>query len=126
MKLRNDKDTTDTKPTKIVSLIDQFAISSGYNLAADSMQWSNFSANLRIKLGKAYTLSLSGAFDPYMYGVGPDGKSVRRINQLRWNNGKFPKFMGTSLSYSYTFSNETFKRKEKKGGKTDGTQSESD
>lgn len=125
MKLRNDKDTTGTKPTKIVSLIDQFAVSSGYNFAADSMQWSNFSANLRIKFGKAYTLSLSGAFDPYMYGVGPDGKSVRRINQLRWNNGKMPRFMGTSLSYGYTFNNDTFKRKNKKdsnsGNNSDGT-----
>ncbi|MHB9055179.1 MAG: putative LPS assembly protein LptD [Paludibacteraceae bacterium] len=117
MKMRNDKDTTGTKPTRIVSLIDQFAVSSGYNLAVDSMQWSNFSANLRIKLGKAYTLSLSGAFDPYMYGVGPDGKSVRRINQLRWNHGKFPRFMGTSLSYGYTFSNATFKRKDTKDSK---------
>lgn len=122
MKVRNDKDTTESKTTKIVSLIDQFSVSSGYNLAVDSMQWSNFSANLRIKMGKAYTLNLSGAFDPYMYGVGPDGKSVRRINQLRWNNGKFPKFLGTSLSYSYTFTNETFKRKNKKEANTDSNE----
>jgi len=113
MKVRNDKDTTGTKLTKIISLIDQFAISGGYNLAVDSMQWSNFSSNLRLKFGQAYTLSLSGSFDPYMYGVGPDGKSVRRINQLRWNNGKFPHFLGTSLSYGYTFSNATFKKKSK-------------
>ena len=122
MKVRNDKDTTESKTTKIVSLIDQFSVSSGYNLAVDSMQWSNFSANLRIKMGKAYTLNLSGAFDPYMYGVGPDGKSVRRIDQLRWNNGKFPKFLGTSLSYSYTFTNETFKRKNKKEANTDSNE----
>ena len=122
MKVRNDKDTTESKTTKIVSLIDQFSVSSGYNLAVDSMQWSNFSANLRIKMGKAYTRNLSGAFDPYMYGVGPDGKSVRRINQLRWNNGKFPKFLGTSLSYSYTFTNETFKRKNKKEANTDSNE----
>lgn len=114
MKVRNDADTIGDKPTKIISLIDQFSFGSGYNFAVDSMQWSNISANLRIKFGKAYTLSLSGAFDPYMYGVGPDGQSVRRINKLRWNHGKFPRFLGTSLSYGYTFSNETFKRKEKK------------
>ncbi len=114
MKVRNDKDTTETNATKIISLIDQFSLGSAYNLAADSMQWSNINANLRIKFGKSRSINLSGAFDPYMYGVGPDGKSVRRINQLRWNNGKFPRFLGTSMSYSYTINNNTFKKKEKK------------
>lgn len=116
MKMKNEKDTTGMKPTKIVSLIDQFSIGSGYNMAADSMQWSNFSGNLRIKLGKSYTLSLSGSFDPYMYGLSADGKTVKRINQLRWNHGKLPHFLGTSLSYGYTFNNATFKRK---GGNTE-------
>ncbi|HHT23803.1 MAG TPA: LPS-assembly protein LptD [Bacteroidales bacterium] len=124
MKVRNDADSTGLKPTKIISLIDQFALSSGYNFAADSMKWSNISGNLRVKLGKAYTLNLSGAFDPYMYGVGPDGKSVRRINKLRWNHGKFPRFLGTSLSYGYTFSNETFKRKDKKSKGNDDENSQ--
>ncbi|NLO70851.1 MAG: LPS-assembly protein LptD [Porphyromonadaceae bacterium] len=113
MKLRNDKDTTGTKPTKIVSLIDQFSLSSGYNFIADSMKWSNFSSTLRIKLGKSYTLSLSGAFDPYMNALSPDGKSLRRVNKLRWNHGKFPRFLGTSMSWGYTFNNATFKRKDK-------------
>ena len=117
MKMKNSKDTTGTKPTKIVSLIDQFSVSSGYNFVADSMKWSNFSSNLRIKLGKSYTLSLSGAFDPYMNALSPDGKSLRRVNQLRWNNGKFPRFMGTSMSWGYTFNNATFQRKEKKTDK---------
>ena len=113
MKVKNDKDTTGLQPTKIISLIDNFSLNSAYNFAADSMRLSNISANLRIKFGKAYTLSLSGAFDPYMY-ASPDGKAIRRVNQLRWNHGKFPRFLGTSTSYSYTLSNETFKRKDKK------------
>ncbi len=110
MKLNNSKDTTENaKKTKIVSLIDNFSLSSGYNFAADSMQWNNFSANLRVRI-KGYTLNLSGAFDPYMYALANDGKTPVRVNELRWNNGQFPRFLGTSLSYSYTFSNETFKR----------------
>lgn len=114
MKVKNDKDTTGMKPTKIISLIDQFSLSSGYNFVADSMKWSNFSSNLRIKLGKSYTLSLSGAFDPYMNALSPDGKSLRRVNKLRWNHGKFPRFLGTSMSWGYTFNNTTFQRKAKK------------
>lgn len=119
MKVKNENDTTENaKKTRIISLIDQFSVGSGYNFAVDSMRWSNFSANLRIKL-KSYTINLSGAFDPYMYALGTDGKSVKRVNQLRWNYGKFPRFLGTSLSYSYTISNETFSRKStQKGGNT--------
>lgn len=125
MKVKNENDTTENaKKTKIISLIDQFSVGSGYNFAVDSMRWSNFSANLRIKLN-SYTLNLSGAFDPYMYALGNDGKSVKRVNQLRWNHGKFPRFLGTSLSYSYTISNETFSRKKDKKEATD-TSSEDD
>jgi hypothetical protein len=116
MKVRNDKDTTNTIPFIKVSLIDNFSVSGGYNLAVDSMQWSTFSTNLRLKLGKSYSLSLSGAFDPYMYGLNSSGYPVR-INKLRWENGQFPRFLGTSTSYSYTISNDTFKKKPKKNKK---------
>ncbi len=125
MKVRNDKDTTGLKPTNIVSLIDQLSIGGGYNLAADSMQWSNFSGNLRIKLGPSRNISLGGSFDPYMYGLGPDGRP-RKINQLRWNHGKLPRFLGTSLSYGYTFNNNTFKRKEKRSKIAEGDMDDDD
>jgi hypothetical protein len=109
MKVRNDKDTTGTEAFKKVSLIDNFSVSSSYNLAADSLRWSIFNANLRIKLGKSYSISLSGGFDPYLYGITPTG-NITHINKLRWNNGGFPRFMGTSASYSYTLSNDTFSK----------------
>ena len=112
MKVRNDKDTTGVNPFKKISLIDAFTVSGGYNLAVDTMQWQIFNANLRLKLGKSYTLSLSGSFDPYEYSINNVGNVVR-VNKLRWNDGKFPKFLGTSTSYSYTFNNETFKKKSK-------------
>ena len=121
MKVRNDKDTTGTKPFNIISLIDNLAVNGSYNMAVDSMKWSVFSTNLRIKLTKNYTLSLSGSFDPYMYGLNSSGYPVR-INKLRWDNGGFPRFLGTSTSYSYTFNNDTFKKKETttKGKNTNG------
>jgi len=110
MKMRNDKDTTGLNPFTKVSLIDAFTISGGYNMAVDTMQWQIFNANLRLKLGKNYSLSLSGSFDPYMYTINDVGQP-ERINKLRWENGEFPKFLGTSTSYSYTFNNDTFKKK---------------
>lgn len=109
MKVRNDKDTTGTKPFNTISLIDNLSVSGSYNMAADSMKWSNFSSNIRIKIGKSYSLSLSGAFDPYRYALNSQGEPVR-VNQLRWNHGQLPRFLGTSTSYSYTLNNETFKK----------------
>ncbi|MDO9634823.1 MAG: putative LPS assembly protein LptD [Paludibacter sp.] len=119
MKVRNDKDTTKTNAFKKISLIDNLSVGGSYNLAADSMHWSSFSTSLRLKLTKSYSLSLSTSFDPYMFALNSAGNPVR-VNQLRWNNGKFPRFQGTSTSYSYTFSNDTFKKLfgKKEAGKT--------
>ena len=121
MKVRNDNDTTGKEAYKKISLIDNFTVSGNYNLAADSMRWSYLSTTLRLKLTKSYSLSLSASFDPYMYGLNSSGAPVR-INKLRWANGGFPRFQGTSTSYSYTLSNETFKKlfgkkEEQKGNK---------
>lgn len=123
VKVRNDKDTTGKAPYKVVSIIDNFSISGGYNFMADSMNWSNFSANLRIKLPKPlnYTINLSGQFDPYLYGLSASGTPVR-TNRRCWQEGKFLHFKGTSTSFSYTFNNDTFKKwfgsegKDKKDG----------
>jgi hypothetical protein len=110
MKLRNDKDTTGKEPYKIYSIIDNLSISGGYNFIADSMNWSNFSVNLRIKIPKVnYTINLSGQFDPYMYTTTASGAHVR-CNELYWNHGRFPHFLGTSTSFSYTFNNDVVKK----------------
>jgi len=109
MKLRNDKDTTGKEPFKKISIIDNLSASGSYNLAADSMRWSMFSSSIRLKLSNNYSLSLSASFDPYMFALNSAGNPVR-VNQLRWNHGKFPRFQGTSTSYSYTFNNETFNK----------------
>lgn len=125
MKMRNEKDTTGKEPFKIYSIIDNLSISGGYNFIADSMKWDVFSVNLRIKIPKVnYTINLSGQFDPYMYELNALGTPVR-TNKQYWNNGKFPHFLGTSTSLSYTFNNQTFKKwfgKEKKNkpGDEDG------
>ena len=110
MKLRNDKDTTGKEPYKVYSIIDNLSISGGYNFIADSMNWQNFSVNLRIKIPKVnYTINLSGQFDPYMYTTTASGNHVR-CNELYWNHGKFPRFLGTSTSFSYTFNNDVVKK----------------
>ncbi len=108
MKIRNDRDTTGKKPYKVISLIDDLKISGGYNFIADSMNWNLFKVSLRLKLPKNFSLSLQGDFDPYMYGLTASGKPVR-INKLYWKNGRFPHFLGTGTSFSYTFDNDKIK-----------------
>lgn len=118
MKVPNPNDTTGKEASKKISLIDNFSISSAYNFAADSMNLSNFSVSLRLKIGKQ-TISLNGVFDPYMYGLNASGNPVR-INQFRWNHGKFPKFLGMSYPFSYTLNNDTFKKLRRRFQKEEG------
>lgn len=121
MKIRDDKDTTGQKPYKVVSLIDNLSVSGGYNFIADSMRWSNFSVNLRIKIPKVnYTINLSTQLDPYMYELNALGQPVR-TNKQYWHHGRFPHWNGTSTSLSYTFSNQTFKKLSERINKNKGT-----
>lgn len=109
MKVLNRNDTTGNNKFRVISLIESLNISGGYNLVADSMNWSNFGMSLRVRLTPTYTLSLSTSFDPYLFGLSPSGHPVR-TNQLRWNHGKLPRFQGTGTSFNFTFNNDTFKR----------------
>ncbi len=124
MKLKNVKDTTGKEPFKVYSIIDNLSINGGYNFIADSMNWSNFSVNLRLKIPKVnYTLNLSTSLDPYMYEYNALGTPVR-TNKQYWSNGRFPHWSGTSISLSYTFSNQVIQKWKdalnKKAGKKSG------
>ena len=123
MKIVNRKDTTGKEPYKVVSLIDQFSISGGYNFIADSMNWEKFSILLRFKtpwLKVIPSISLRTTLDPYMYELNAFGKPVR-TNKQYWHHGKFPHWSGTGFQFGYTFNNQTFK---KLFGKKDGKKGE--
>ncbi len=125
VKVRDDKDTTGQKPYKIISLIDNLSISGGYNFIADSMNWSNFDIKLRIKLPKVnYAINLATSLDPYMYELNAAGVPVR-TNKQYWHNGRFPHWNGTSISFNYTFNNQTFKKLSERFNKN-GTHHKSD
>jgi len=116
MKLRNLKDTTGKEPYKVYSIIDNLGITGAYNFAADSMRFSLFNVNLRLKIPYVnYTLNLSTTLDPYMYEYDAHG-TPRRTDKQYWSNGRFPHWSGTNLSLSYTFTPQTFKNWFKKNG----------
>jgi hypothetical protein len=107
MKVRSDNDSTGYKK---ISLIDDLGISFSYNMIADSMKWSNINTNIRLKLSKSYTLSLSGSWDPYIYELDANGRPVH-VDKLRIGHGKgFGRLMGTGTSFSYSFNQDTFNK----------------
>lgn len=108
MKIKSDRDTTGFRK---ISLIDKLGLSMNYNLAADSFQWSNLNANLRLKLSKQFTLNLNGIFDTYTYGYDEKSKRAYRVDVPRWRAGKgIGRLMSTGTSFSYTFNQDTFKK----------------
>ena len=110
MKVKSDQDSTGVKK---ISLIENLSISQSYNFAADSLRWSNINASIMLRLVKNFNLNLSATFDPYMYGLSSSGTPVR-IDKLRISHGKgWGKLSSTGTSFSYTFNNDTFRRKKK-------------
>ncbi len=103
------KAKSDSVETRKISLIDNLSGGMSYNMAADSLKWSDLSVNLRLKLTKSYTLQLQAGFETYRYGLNSSGSPVR-INVPRWSSGGFPRFKGTSMNFAYTFNNDTFKK----------------
>ena len=123
MKVKSDQDSTGMKK---ISLIENFTIGQSYNFAADSLNWSNVSTSLSLRLVKNFNLNLSATWDPYTYQLNENGSPVR-VNVPRWKAGKgWVKLMNTGTSFSYTFNNNTFKRKKKEDDKTTGTQQQTD
>jgi len=108
MKVRSDNDSIGEKK---ISLIENFTISQSYNLAADSLNWSNINTSLLLRLTKNFNLNLSATWDVYTYQLNSAGNPVR-VNIPRWKAGKgWGRLSSTGTSFSYTFNNDTFRRK---------------
>ncbi len=77
MKVRSEKDTI--TGTKKVVLIEDFSISTSYDIARDSLNWSKLTLSGRTTLFKKLMLNYNSSFDPYaMDSLG------RRINKFEW------------------------------------------
>lgn len=117
MKVKDRKDTTGLTYKK-VSLIDLFSVGWGYNFAADSLRWDNLTTKLRIKITKGLTLNLNTSFDPYQWLPDERGRIVHS-NRLHWDHHEPMHFTGFGTTFSYTFNNDTFKKKNKDDKKDD-------
>ena len=122
MKVKSDKDSTGVRK---ISLIENFNIGQSYNFAADSMNWSNLNTSIMLRLVKNFNLNLNATWDPYTYKLSPSGSPVR-VNIPRWKAGKgWVRLASTGTSFSYTFSNATF-RKKKDSKTADNTENDID
>jgi len=71
-------------------------------------------------LAKNFNFNISATWDPYTYQLSPSGSPVR-VNKTRLQAGKgWARLSSTGTSFSYTFNNDTFKRKKDNSSKTAG------
>lgn len=106
MKVRDKKDTS-AAATKKIRLIDGLGVTGGYNMIADSLNWSPFSFSLRSTLFEKINITGSASMDPY--GVDSFG---RRIDRLLWKEGKVGRLTNGSLAISTSLKSKS------KDGKT--------
>lgn len=106
MKIKSNRDSTGVRK---VSLIDELGAGISYNLAADSMQWSDLSLRLRLKLTKSYTLNVNASFATYAYVFDNNG-NVYVGKRTEWSYGRFGRFQGWGSSFNYTLNNDTWKK----------------
>ncbi len=106
---------------KKVKLLNNFAINTSYNFAADSLNLAPINVRGNIPLfNEKLNINVIGAFD--LYGLDSNN---RRINTLNINNGgSIARLTRANISFGYRISNETFTKK--KDGKDDDEEEEQD
>ncbi|WP_175335396.1 putative LPS assembly protein LptD [Polaribacter reichenbachii] len=94
-----DSDEEDEK----VMLLNNLNFSSSYNIAADSLRWSNVSFNAGTRLFKdKLALNFNGSLDPYQV-VEVNGSAVK-IDQFN----SFPRLTSANLTANYSISSTDF------------------
>ncbi len=88
LKVRNDKDTTENaEATKKIPIFESLALSTGYNVIADSFNLSNISISARTRLFKnKISINASATVDPYSYVEDPSVPIVTEANGAVYEN----------------------------------------
>ncbi len=126
MKVKADGDST--QEFKKIKLFENLAISSSYNLLADSFNLSDIRLSVGTSLfNRKLTISTSGTIDPYVYQLidkterenGGFQVTQRRIDDYKWNRGQgLGQISSFSASFSMNFSPK--KRKQEGSSESDG------
>ena len=111
MKVKSDKDSTGVRK---ISLIENLSLSQSYNFAADSLRLSPLQLNVMLRLVKNFNLNFNTTWDPYSYRLNEAGTPVQ-VDRYCWQDGRFLQLSSFGTSFSYTFNNDTFRRKKENG-----------
>lgn len=110
MKVRDRRDTLDGE--RKIGLIDNLTISGGYDLARDSLNWSDIRVSGRTRLFGDLNINYSSSFTIYAR-----DSLGNYINRYIWEDGgKFFKLNNTSWSFALTYSFRS-----RNGGRQPGT-----
>ncbi len=104
MKVREGGDTSDTY--KKVPLLQSLSVSTNYNLAVDSMNWSNVNMSARTRLFGMFDLSFSGVINPYA--LDANGNIT---NQLLWEENSIGRFTNGRASLNFNINNKMLQNK---------------
>jgi hypothetical protein len=108
MKMLNSDDTLSKEKYKKVKLLDQLSFASSYNLAADSLNLSNFNLSARTKV-KDIDVNMGAILDPYAFENG------HLVNVYEWDrNKKLARLTSANLSFGYGFKSKDKKDELKK------------
>jgi len=99
-----DRDSTATEPKKI-TLLNNFSLSTRYNLAGDSLNLSPISVRGSIPIvDNKLDINFGGSLDPYAL-----DNNNRRIDKLNIENGgSLFRLANASVNFGYSFSNKDF------------------
>lgn len=114
IKVRSKTDTTGVG--RNITLIDQLSISSSYNIAADSFNWSTFNFDFRTNILEKVSISGNATFDPY----GIDYNTGRRLTQTMLETGTgAARFLNGGLSLNAGFRSKESGSRSQPGVRTD-------
>jgi len=116
IKVFSSKDSV--KNERKIKILENFSVSSGYNLAADSLNFSDIGFSAYTTLFQKVRINFNGSFDPYVV-----DSLGRNINTFEWDvNKRIGRFNGGNISMSTDFQSL---RKENPNMETDaGTEEE--
>lgn len=107
-----DKDTTKTEAKK-VKILNNLNFTTGYNIMADSLNWSpiRMTTGFSILNGKM-KMNIGATFDPYAL-----NKQNVRIGSFNYKNGAILRMTSANLNMNYSISSKEFEKKDSENSK---------
>lgn len=115
MKVKKETDTGSV--IKKIRIFDSFRISGSYNMAADSMKFSDIFASARTVLFEKVNIDVSAVFDPYTLITDSSG-TTKRIKEFQINSDqRLVRLKSASISIGTSLNPDAFKPKTAEGAK---------